>query len=51
LAAVREHHPEVVEHLGRAAESMLAAVRSVVAEQEERWSDPGPTDVERIDID
>lgn len=51
LSAVREHHPEVVEQLGRAAEAMLAAVRSVVAEQEERWTDPGPADVERIDVD
>lgn len=51
LAAVREHHPEVVEQLGRAAEAIFAAVRSVVTEHEERWSDPGPTDVERIDVD
>lgn len=51
LSAVREHHPEVVEQLGRAAEAMVAALRSVVTEQEDRWTDPGPTDVERIDVD
>jgi hypothetical protein len=51
LSAVREHHPEVVEQLGKAAESLLAAVRAVVADQEERWTDPGRPDVERIDID
>lgn len=51
LSAVREHHPEVVEQLGKAAESVLAALRAVVADHEEQWTDPGRPDVERIDID
>ncbi len=51
LSAIREHHPEVVEQLGRAAEAMLAAVRAVVTDHEHSWADKGPRDVERIDID
>ena len=51
LGAIREHHPEVVEQLGRAAEAMIAAVRAVVADHEDSWADNGPRDVERIDID
>ncbi|MGB2839484.1 MAG: DUF5304 family protein [Actinomycetes bacterium] len=51
LSAIREHHPEVVEQLGRAAEAMIAAVRAVVTDHEHSWADNGPRDVERIDID
>ena len=51
LSAVREHHPEVVEQLGRAAEAILAAVRAAVTDHEHSWTDRGSRDVERIDID
>ena len=51
LSMLRDSQPEVFEHLGTAAESLLAAVRSAIAAHESRWSGPGSRDVEHIDID
>ena len=51
LSAVREHHPEVVDQLGRAAEALVAAVRAAVREHEDEWSRATRPDVEHIDID
>ena len=51
LGAVREHHPEVVEQLGRASESLLAALRSLVSDHEHRWAQSDESSVERIDVE
>ncbi len=51
LSAVREHHPEVVVQLGRAAEALTAAARALLIEQEEQWVRGRTPDVEHIDID
>lgn len=51
LSAVREHHPEVVTQLGRAAEALTAAARALLLEQEEQWVRGRSPDVEHIDID
>ncbi len=51
LSAVREHHPEVVEQLGRSAEALIAALRAAVSDHEDKWTSQRRPDVERIDID
>jgi hypothetical protein len=51
IAALRKSQPEVVEHLGQAADSLLAAVRAAISEHEAHWSRPAQPDVEHIDID
>ena len=51
LAALRDHHPEVVDQLGRAAEALVAAVRAAVVEHEDQWARATRPDVEHIDID
>lgn len=51
LSALRDHHPEVVDQLGRAAEALIAAVRAAVSEHEDQWARATRPDVEHIDID
>jgi hypothetical protein len=50
IAVVKDASPEVVEHLARAADSLLAAFRAAVVAHEASWAH-GPTpDVQHIDI-
>jgi hypothetical protein len=50
IALVKDASPEVVEHLSRAADSLLAAFRAAVVAHEASWTH-GPTpDVQHIDI-
>ncbi len=50
IALVKDTSPEVVEHLSRAADSLLAAFRAAVVAHEASWAH-GPTpDVQHIDI-
>ena len=51
LSAVRDYHPEVVEQLGKAADALVGAARSLLAEHEHRWVAGNRPDVERIDVD
>jgi len=51
LAIFRHGQPEVYEHLGHAADSVLAAVRASLSAHEAHWSQSGQPDVEHIDID
>lgn len=51
LSALRDHNPEVVDQLGKAADALMAAIRSVVSDHEHRWASGRAPDVERIDID
>jgi hypothetical protein len=51
LSLFRQGQPEAYEHLGHAADSLLAAIRSGIAAHEAHWSRPGQPDVEHIDVD
>src|SRR5215203_4942786 len=51
LGAIRDHHPEVVDQLGRASEALLAAARALLLEHEHDWAASERRDVEKIDID
>ena len=51
LSVVRQGQPEVFEHLGHAADSLLAAVRAGISAHETHWAGPSRPDVEHIDID
>ncbi len=50
VGAVREHHPEVAEHLTDAVASLAEAVRSAIGAHEQRWSGRDGGGVEHIDI-
>lgn len=50
ISTLRDNHPDVIEHLGVAAESLLAAARSVISEPEVRRSQSEPRHVQHIDI-
>ncbi|MGC0311581.1 DUF5304 family protein [Kitasatospora acidiphila] len=51
LGRFRDDNPEVYQHLAAAGNELLAAYRAVLDGQERRWSQPAPTDSERIDLD
>ena len=51
LSALRDRNPEVVDQLGKAAEALLAAARSMISDHEHHWASGRAPDVERIDID
>lgn len=50
VGAVREHHPEVAEHLTDAVVSLAAAVRSALIGPEAATPPDGSSSVEHIDI-
>jgi hypothetical protein len=51
LGALRDHHPDVVDQLGRASDALIAAARALLSEHEHKWASGSDRDVERIDID
>ena len=51
LGALRDHHPDVVDQLGRASDALIAAARALLSEQEHKWANGSERGVERIDID
>jgi len=51
ISAVRETQPELAEHLSRAGESLVAAMRVAMANHERSWAEQKRPTVQRIDID
>lgn len=50
IGILRDGSPEVVEHLSRAGDSLLAAFRAAVVAHEHSWSHGRAPDVQHIDI-
>ena len=50
IGIVREGSPEVVDHLARASDSLLAAFRAAVVAHERSWAHGQAPDVQHIDI-
>jgi hypothetical protein len=50
IGILREGSPEVVDHLARAGDSLLAAFRAAVVAHERSWSHGQAPDVQHIDI-
>jgi hypothetical protein len=51
VTVLRETQPEVAEHLTKAGESLVAALRAATASHERSWARPDRPTVQRIDID
>jgi Family of unknown function (DUF5304) len=50
IGLMRDTSPEVVDHLARAGDALLAALRAAVVAHERSWSHGTTPDVEHIDI-
>ncbi|MFZ0325567.1 MAG: DUF5304 family protein [Actinomycetes bacterium] len=51
ISVLRDTQPEIAEHLGRAGESLVAALRATVEAHERSWASPGSPTVQHITID